>query len=463
MPSLSDKLKSLGVSVGFQPAANPEAKTANPEAGKPDAGKDSSLPTLEGVLGGHELQNTQGETYVVESHYPLDYQHGRVGLQSAASLHKLAAWAGNPGLGELSMGSFVFLDTETTGLTGGAGTYAFLIGAARFEGGEFHLAQFFMRDPHEEPAELLALEEFLAPCQAIVTFNGKTFDAPLLNTRYLLQGWRSPLLDLGHFDLLHLARRLWKDRLPSRTLTNLEVQILGTERTEEDIPGWAIPQLFFDYVHSGDPTPLRSVFYHNAMDVVSLAALFNHMASLLADPFAATFVHGVDLIALARLSEDLGDTETAIELYLRGLEFDERAASLSTAEMPEQTYDYAQSSPETFYHFNTSQPVPRTIYLDALDRLALIHKRHRDYGAAVALWEKAAGFQHIRAHIELAKYYEHQQRDYPQALFWVETAQALLDSSVNTNKAERLLWLDELETRLDRLRRKLSQPGGQNH
>ncbi len=355
MPSLSDKLKSLGVSVGFKPTGETVVSPHQQEIGQQVSAVSAAHPKLDDVLGGHTLKNSQGETYIVESHYPLDYQQGRVGLFAASSLRMLANWAGNPDLGDLKPELFAFLDTETTGLSGGTGTYAFLIGAARFEESEFHLTQFFMRDPADEPAELVALEEFLAPCQAIVTFNGKTFDAPLLNTRYMLQGWRSPLFDLGHFDLLHLARRLWRDRLPSRTLMNLEVQILGTERTEEDIPGWAIPQMYFDYIRSGDPTPLKNVLYHNAMDVVSLAALFNHMAGLLAHPFEASIEHGVDLIALARLYEDLGETQTAIGLYLQGLEFEDRSTDRHIDETPEE-FVYLCAKPVRILSPSTKSP-----------------------------------------------------------------------------------------------------------
>ncbi len=190
----------------------------------------------------------------------------------------LAEWAREPRLAELAPADFAFLDTETTGLSGGTGTYAFLVGVARFEDEGLHLAQFFMRDPSEEPGLLAALEEFLAPCQALVTFNGKAFDAPLLLTRYLCHGWQPPFQGLAHVDLLHLARRLWRDRLPSRTLTMLEAHILGAGRSEEDIPGWLIPEMYFTYLQTGDPTPLKSVFYHNAMDVISLVALMEHMS-----------------------------------------------------------------------------------------------------------------------------------------------------------------------------------------
>jgi uncharacterized protein len=426
MPSLSDKLKSLGVKVGAQDLSPP--LTTPPQ----------QVSHLEQVLMGHSLENTQGETFVVENHYPLEYQQGRVGLLTTVELKMLSAWARDDRLAQLPLPSYAFLDTETTGLAGGTGTYAFLIGIARFENDEFHLAQFFMRDPIEEPAQLLALEEFLAPCQALVTFNGKTFDAPLLNTRYLYHGWRSPLLGLAHVDLLHLARRLWRDRLPSRTLGNLEIQILGSERTEEDIPGWAIPQMYFDYLRSGDPIPLKSVFYHNAMDVVSLAALFNHVAGLLANPVEAQIEHGVDLVALARLYEDLGEIDTAVALYLHGLDFEDHTNSTIAPE------------------FRLS----RTALLDAIQRLAMIHKRRENYQTAVSLWQKAASFQHIESHVELAKFYEHHLRDNQEALSWTKSALDVVNSE-NFPRYDRLRWQPELETRIERLMRKVR--GGEGH
>ena len=406
MPSLSDKLKSLGVKVGARDLPPPRPRNLN---------------TIEEVLLGHAHTTHLGETFVVEARYPPEYQHGSQGLLTTAPLHILAAWAGEQRVSECPPQGFVFLDTETTGLSGGAGTYAFLIGVGRFEGQDFHLAQFFMRDPLEEPAQLAALEEFMAPCQAIVSFNGKAFDVPLLNTRFISQGWHPPFLDIAHVDLLHLARRLWRDRLPSRTLGNLEVQILGTRRTEQDVPGWMIPQMYFDYLVSGDARPLQSVFYHNAMDVLSLAALFNYTAGLLADPFTGAAHQGIDLVALGRLFEDLGDLDSATRLYLQGLEHE----------------------------------LPRPILLDAIDRLALIHKRGENLAAAVELWEQAARHEHIYAHVELAKFYEHRARDIDQALLWTRSAIDLVKAA-SLPSYERRQWLEELEHRRDRLQGKLS-------
>ncbi len=405
MPSLSDRLKSLGVKVGAQdlPPSPPRNRFS-----------------IESVLAGQTLQTHFGDIFLVEARYPPNYLHGRLGLQVTASLQAIADWAGQPAVSQLPAQGFAFLDTETTGLSGGTGTYAFLVGVGRFEQDEFHLEQFFMRDPLEEPAQLAAIEEFLAPCSALVTFNGKAFDVPLLQTRFLAQGWHPPFGDIAHIDLLHLARRLWRDRLPSRTLGNLEVQILGASRTLQDVPGWAIPQMYFDYLRSGDARPLEGVFYHNALDVVSLAALFNYMAGLLADPLDGSVEHGIDLIALAKLFEDMGDLDRATRLYIHGLEHD----------------------------------LPKANLLEAIQRLAGIHKRLDNLTAAVELWQQAARHQHIQAHIELAKFYEHQMRDYPEAARWTQSALDLLQTA-GFSAYERMHWQSELLHRLERLQRKL--------
>ena len=418
MPTLSDKLKSLGVKVG--PADLPTPLPVQPAS-------------LDQVLGGAAYLTPQGETYRVEARYPADHPHGSAHLHIHAPLHGLALWGRDNHIAELPPQSFAFLDTETTGLSGGSGTYAFLIGIGRFEGEEFHLAQFFMRDPLEEPAQLAAFEEFLAPCQAMVTFNGKTFDIPLLYTRFVTHGWQPPFTGLAHLDLLHLARRLWRDRISNRSLSNLEWQILGALRTEEDVPGWEIPELYFDYLKDGDPSPLKRVFYHNAMDVVSLAALMNHMAALLANPLQAELEHGVDLIDLAKLFEDLGDLDTATRLYIHGLEHEDAHAEL----------------------------LPKALFLDAIQRLAQIHKRQQDFPAAIELWQQAARHRHLEAHLELAKFYEHHQKDYPEAIYWTQTAialvedpQALADLPRLLTPYERRQWLAELTHRLERLQNK---------
>jgi uncharacterized protein YprB with RNaseH-like and TPR domain len=415
MSSLSDKLKSLGVQIG-----------AGEMKEQPQPEKAEISLNLEQALGGQPLQNAQGETFLVEAFYPEEKSHGNTQLVLRAPMETLGKWAGETKLTDMVPESFAFIDTETTGLSGGTGTYAYLIGVGRFDGGQFHLAQFFLRDPSEEPAQLYALEDFLAPCQAIVSFNGKTFDLPLLHTRYRVHGLQAPFQELAHIDLLHLARRLWRDRLTSRTLLNLEAHILGALRTEDDVPGWMAPQLYFDYLRDGDATPLKGIIYHNAMDVISLAALLDHMAGLLEQPLERGGEHSVDLLALARLFEDLGELDRATNLYIHGLEHED-----------------AQS-----------EKLPDQLFLKALARLARIYKRQERFDQAISLWMQAASHRDLGAHIELAKYYEHRARDFPQAIGWTKAAIALLSDSPQFFEYERSQWTQRLDHRLARLTRK---------
>ncbi len=404
MESLSDKLKSLGVRVGAQNLPRPKPR--------PDY-------TVDKVVAG-QLRSTQyGETFLVEKFFPTEYIHGHTALIFPASLDRIFEWGRSDGLRGAEAGQFIFLDTETTGLAGGTGTYPFLVGIGRFCGEGFKLSQFFMRDPSEEAALLSALVETLDPCQALVTYNGKAFDAPLLNTRFTLQGLNSPLPPLAHLDLLPLARRLWRDRLPSRALSYLEVSVLGAYRTEEEVPGWMIPQIYFDYLRSGDARPLGSVFYHNAMDIVALAALFAYTARMLADPLGDAIEESLDRVALARLFEDLGHPDEAVQIYRRGLE----------------------------------QGLPPEAFWDTLEKLALLYRRLGDWESAAGLWRKAADGGQVAACIELAKYYEHRLRDLVQATRWTQIALDLVQAG-KYPPFQRRQMLADIEHRLNRLHRK---------
>ena len=406
MPSLSDRLKSLGVQVGVHDLSPPRR---------------SVTTRIDQVAPGRLHQTTNGETYIVEKVYPAEYEYGRTGLLAKGALDPLLQWANPTTVSSGHPGTFAYLDIETTGLMGGAGTYAFLVGVGRFEPDGFHLAQFFMRDPSEEPAHLLALGEFLAPCEMLVTYNGKSFDAPLLNTRYLAQGWRSPLASLDHLDLLHLARRFWRERLPSRTLGNIETFILGARRSQEDVPGWMIPQLYFDYLRSGDAAPLQNVFYHNEMDVLAMAALLNHLTQMLENPPIKSEEAAQELAGMGRFYEDLGKLEEATQTY---------QACLACGLLDK-------------------------LYWDTLQRLSYIKKRQGDFKAALALWEQAAQSEHLYAHIELAKYFEHRLRDYPQALAWTRQALKIISRS-DVPRYLRAEWEADLEHRQARLEKKIN-------
>ncbi len=409
MPTLADKLKRLGLKSA---AHLPPVPTKPPQ----------TEAAIENFLPGHFQPTPHGPLFVVKKQYPLSYRPGESSLGQMPSLQLVAEWAGDNRITSHNLESFVFLDTETTGLAGGTGTYAFLIGVGRYQNGHFHLAQFFMRNPLDEPAQLAALTDFLNPCTVLVTFNGKSFDVPLLNTRYISQGQPSPLAAPAQFDLLHLARRLWRDRLARCSLGHLEQHILQASRSQEDIPGWLIPDVYFTYLRSGDARPLKSIFYHNALDILAMAALLNHIAHLLADPLHSQVEHALDLAAIGRLYETSGQTEQAITLYQQSL----------------------------------NRGLPPENYKATLHRLSFIHKRRGEMPIALKLWQEAAAKRHIYAHVELAKFYEHHTHNYHQAAHWTQTALALVNLP-QSPRVERHRYRPELEYRLARLQRKIKK------
>jgi uncharacterized protein len=406
-PSLTDKLRSLGVKVGSTDLALPKPAS-------------ESSYGIDSVVAGAFHSTRRGDVFIVEQVFTSDYQHGSSPLLSSFPLSLISQWANDPLLAEMPLSRFAFLDTETSGLSGGTGTYAFMVGIGRFVEDQFILRQYFMRDPAEEPAMLEAIAHFLAPAQALVTFNGKAFDAPLLATRYRLNHIPVPFMDYSHLDLLPLARRLWRDRLESRALKYLEQHVLSFTRAVEEVQGYEVPWLYFDYLRTGDARPLAGVFYHNAMDVVAMAALLAHMNEVMEHPYEGQVEHGLDFIALGKLFEDLGHWEEAARLFERGLELNLTESDFGMA----------------------------------VKRLAILQKRRGDFNEALRLWETAAANGHVYAHIEMAKYYEHKCRDVKAALQWTRSALEHVEHG-NSAMYVQKYWREEINHRLARLERKL--------
>jgi uncharacterized protein YprB with RNaseH-like and TPR domain len=348
--------------------------------------------------------------FIAEQSFPSNYRYGSSPLLSSFPLSLISQWANDPRISDLQISKFAFLDTETSGLSGGTGTYTFLVGVARFVEDKLVLQQFFMRDPAEEPALLEGLANFLAPCNALVTFNGKAFDAPLLTTRFRLHQIPIPYKDYSHLDLLPLARRLWRDRLESRALKYLEEHVLGLTRSSEEVPGYEIPW-----------------FYHNAMDVVAMAALLAHMNEMMQNPYNGHVEHGLDFIALGKLFEDLGHWDEAARLFERGLE----------------------SAPST----GSGQGLTESDFGLAVKRLSILQKKRGDLSKAVHLWEEAAKQGHLYAFIELAKYYEHKKRDVKSAIKWTKSALKRVEK-IDQPAYMRKFWESEIEHRMERLNRK---------
>jgi uncharacterized protein YprB with RNaseH-like and TPR domain len=216
----------------------------------------------------------------------------------------------------------VFIDLETTGLSGGAGTVAFLVGCGFFDAGAFQVRQFLLTSHTAERALLSAVAEFFDDADLIVSYNGKTFDIPVMETRWLFHRMELPLDGVAHFDTLHAARRLWTTRAHADAasdgvcrLATLERVLFDVKRVG-DVAGFEIPSRFFKFLRSGDPRPLEPVLEHNRLDLVSLAAVTAHAARLVEE--------GVDAcpdlsqaLALGRVYERAGAFERAEACYRR--------------------------------------------------------------------------------------------------------------------------------------------------
>lgn len=345
MSSLRDRLERI---LGPTPAANPSAREAAERAmrgSKPRA-------DIADILHGEEIADG---AFLLRRREPLPAEF------LAADPHAWATLARSPDWSSARHESVGFLDLETTGLAGGTGTLAFLLGIAVIRDGTLETRQYFLRSPASEPAALDHVDRDLRSCTHVVTFNGKSFDIPLLETRFVLN--RRPFAPLPHLDLLHPARRVWKRRLESCTLGRLESEVLGRGRTG-DIDGAEIPQRYFDWLALGDARPLAPVLEHNRLDLVALAALAGRLARLIVRPEEAA--HPVDLFSLGAL-------------FAR--ERDPRAESTLGAALERGA---REAAPE----------------------LARVKKRRGDADAALPLWELAAredgrrGIEEIgRAHV----------------------------------------------------------------
>ena len=372
---------------------------------------------IEEVLGGELVDTGEGKLLVVRREYPLSHRHGRRALGAALEtpLDLLSALARAEQPIEDAR-RLLFLDAETTGLAGGTGTYAFLVGAAWLEDDRLVLAQHFMRDFDEEPALLAALRPLLEWASGLVTFNGATFDLPLLETRFLMTRRRWPAA-LPHLDLLRPARRIWTACLPDCRLATLEREVVGVMR-EDDIAGGLIPALYFDFLRSRRAAPLARVLAHNRDDILTLVGLFGWFGQALTSRDALT---AGELGGLGRLWEPV-DVERALDCYRAAL-----AAGLSGA-------------PAQAVRLN----------------LARWEKRFARWDVACSLWEEAArdaGFD-PRPWEELAKFHEHRRRDFVAARSIVQDA---LDIAVGAGVSSRVR--DAFAYRRARLERRLLTRG----
>jgi uncharacterized protein YprB with RNaseH-like and TPR domain len=332
---------------------------------------------------------------------------------------------------------WLFLDTETTGLAGGTGTYAFLVGLAWWDAGGLQVEQFFMRDFAEEHSLLHELAARLAERPVLFTFNGKSFDWPLLENRFTMtRAIPTPRL-AAHLDLLHPARALWRLRLGSVRLIELERHVLDAPRLgwrrDDDVASALIPQYYFDYLRGGSPAPLAGVVRHNQMDLRGLAALFGKINTLLAKEHCGSdAIDSLDLFGLSRFLNRRGQSGRAHIACAQALDLG----------------------------------LPAEFSARARRDLALLARRRGEHEQAAALWHELAADPHdgVLACEQLAIYYERHLKDTGRATEFVKLALAKLQlrrahahdpfvSSPSAHMESRLL------RRLKRLERKLASSG----
>lgn len=348
----------------------------------------------EAILPGREMENEYGRYFLSEKLFPAHRRHGSVELSRLAELSaELPAQISHNQIAPCLPRRWAFLDTETTGLAGGTGTCAFLVGVGALEETGFRVRLFFMRDYEEERAMLAGLSEWLGNFQLLITYNGKAYDAPLLDTRYRLARLPSPLQHLAHLDLLFAARRLWRLRLQTCRLVELEKEILGVER-EGDLPGEMIPYYYFEYLRTREAFRLVPLFHHNVMDILSLAALTAVVLPVFSAPETAPLRHGEDLLGLARWLRRNESQPEALALYRRAVQ----------------------------------EGLADQNLFPALWEIGQIEKKLGRLDQAIAGWRDLAQTKNpfqLQALEELAKHYEHSERNYPKALEMVEAALAV--------------------------------------
>jgi len=387
--------------------AEPGSLRPAPEARLPQP----SRVFIEQLMSGEVVRTPHGEHFETGRLWERHRRHGSVDISDLADLPEDL-------LDQLSAGAiarsrperWAFLDTETTGLAGGAGTYAFLIGVGSIEAAGFRLRQFFMRDYGEEASLLWRLGEYLASFDVLITYNGKSYDQPLLETRFRMarsQGAPAHPFDrMQHLDLLFGARRLWKLRLESCRLVDLENQVLGVER-QGDLPGEMIPYCYFEFLRTQAAFRVVPIFHHNAIDILSLACLTAIVPFAFRSPESAPLRHGADLIGLGRWLGQAGRWEEALSLFRRAVDMG----------------------------------LPDPLLFRALWDIAATEKRLGREDAALAAVAELAGSRNpyrVRALEEMAKHYEHRERNYERALAITRDALVLEDTSALRRREERL-------------------------
>jgi uncharacterized protein YprB with RNaseH-like and TPR domain len=403
MNDLLSRLRSLGLII---PSSNINSKPK------------TQFPPFDSFYEGVWKSNNAGRVFFMEKTLPYRSEYGMVNFSKDFSPKTIINLSGNNLRKQVLLEEVVFLDIETTNLSTGAGSFAFLIGLCHFSSDGIQTNLLFIENPNDEPALLAFLDDELSKFTVISSYNGKSFDIPLLKNRYIMHRMPSKSINKMHIDLLHLSRKIWKSRIQNCRLSDIEREILKYTRSDEEIPGWLIPQIYFDYLDQKSPQLLEGVFYHNRIDVLSLAALFQHITTIIECHETMQDIEGIDLTSLARIYQQLDQRDFAAAFYKLGVK---KGIDDSNAAVVYRNFGF-------------------------------LFKKQHEWENAVYHWKLAAKFDDIESCIELAKYYEHIERSFNQALDWTNNAEILFDR-ICINLTENKLKQDIIHRRKRLIRR----------
>jgi uncharacterized protein YprB with RNaseH-like and TPR domain len=325
----------------------------------------------------------------LENSYSLDARYGKIKIADGLVISGeiLSCLSKDPDFENLDLSTALFIDLETTGLSGGTGVIPFLVGMGYYRDDKFYVAQYFLGDPGSEEQMIMELNQFLSDMkfQSIVTFNGKVFDIPLLETRFILKRQPFLLSEMPHLDFLFPARSLWAHKLENCRLHNLALEVVGTGRTE-DIPSAEIPWRYFQYIQTGNYDLIEPILYHNQEDILSLLGVIIVGSQIFSEDTHACEADAMDFFGAGKVLEKFGQTEKSSLYFQKAIE-----GHLS-----------------------------REIFLSVRKRLSVQFKKNQEWDKAVSLWKEMASAETPSNNLlfslrELAMYYEHNQKKYLEA------------------------------------------------
>lgn len=354
-----------------------------------------------------------------ENPFPLDVRYGKISLSSGLDIRGeiLSFLSKDSAFENLDLSTALFIDLETTGLSGGAGVVPFLVGLGYYRDDKFWVTQFFLGDLAEEERMIQEIGLLFSQMdfQSVVSFNGKVFDLPLLETRFILHKQPFILNELPHLDFLFSARSLWRHKHENCRLYHLAREVVKADR-EEDIPSAEIPWRYFQYFQTGNMDLIEPILYHNQEDILSLLGVVIIGSLLFSEDAQKELVDAMDLFGVGKVMENVGEIEKSVHFYKRALE----------GKLSEETSILAKK------------------------KLSYYFKRNQEWEKAIPLWKEMTSLDQVFSFRELAMYYEHKKKDY-------EVARKIAEEGYVLSLGISSYFERDFSHRLERLKRKIQR------